>query len=79
MDAGPPPIYIGFGSIRGHDSERITRKVLRALTETGYRALLSGFKVEESQLPPNVLKIDNCPHDWLFQHGKYFVHVLIKL
>ena len=73
LKAGEPPIYIGFGSITGHDSERILQAVLEALEKTGYRGLLTGFDVEEDQLPSNVLKIGNCPHDWLFQYGKYFV------
>jgi UDP:flavonoid glycosyltransferase YjiC (YdhE family) len=69
LQAGDPPIYIGFGSITGHDSERILGVVLDALAETGYRALLSGFDIADDQLPDNVLKVGNCPHDWLFQHG----------
>ena len=67
----PPPIYIGFGSITGHDSARILNVVLDALEQTGYRALLSGFDVDKNKLSDNILKIENCPHDWLFQHGKH--------
>ena len=70
LKAGPPPIYIGFGSITGHDPRRILQIVLESLEATGYRALLSGLAREDDQLPANVFKIDNCPHDWLFQHGK---------
>ena len=71
LRAGSPPIYIGFGSITGHDSDRLLHAVLEALEKTGYRALLCGFDVEPNELPSNVMKIDNCPHDWLFQHGKF--------
>src|SRR5690349_14764262 len=39
LQAGDPPIYIGFGSITGHDSERLLQVVLDALKTTGYRAL----------------------------------------
>ena len=66
----PAPIYIGFGSIAGHDSRRILAVVIEALNETGYRAVLSGLALETDQLPPNILKIGNVPHDWLFQHGE---------
>ena len=31
LDAGPPPVYVGFGSMRDDDPERVTRLVLRAL------------------------------------------------
>jgi len=70
LEAGDPPIYIGFGSITGHDLRRILKIVLEAINATGYRALLSGLAKDDDQLPENVFKIDNCPHDWLFQHGK---------
>ena len=65
----PPPMYNGFGSIAGHDSRRILAVVVEALTQTGYRAILSGLASDTDQLPSNILKIGNVPHDWLFQHG----------
>ncbi|CAF1211565.1 unnamed protein product [Adineta steineri] len=71
---GKPPIYIGFGSITGHDPTRILKIVLEALNATGYRALLSGLAKEDDQLPDNVFKINNCPHDWLFQHVSAVCH-----
>jgi len=67
-----PPIYIGFGSITGNDSNRLLKVILDALAKTGYRALLSGFDKHNDQLPDNILKIGDVPHDWLFQHGKNF-------
>jgi UDP:flavonoid glycosyltransferase YjiC (YdhE family) len=66
-----PPIYIGFGSIPGHDSAHLLKLVLEALDKTGYRALLSGLAKDEDQLPDTVFTIGNVPHDWLFQHGKH--------
>ncbi|CAF4849613.1 unnamed protein product [Rotaria sp. Silwood1] len=74
LETGEPPIYIGFGSITGHDSRRILQIVLEALNTTGYRALLSGLANDDDQLPDNVLKIDNCPHDWLFQYVAAVCH-----
>lgn len=65
----PPPIYIGFGSIAGHDSRRIFAVVIDALHRTGYRAILSGLASDTDHLPSNIFKIGNVPHDWLFQHG----------
>ena len=69
LHAGQPPIYIGFGSITGHDSTRLLKIVLDALKATGYRALLSGLANENDVLPENIFRIGNCPHDWLFEHG----------
>ncbi|CAF0916207.1 unnamed protein product [Adineta ricciae] len=68
------PIYIGFGSIAGHDSLRILKVVVDALLQSGYRAVLSGLATETDQLPPNIFKIGNVPHDWLFQHVSAVCH-----
>jgi UDP:flavonoid glycosyltransferase YjiC (YdhE family) len=65
-----PPMYIGFGSITGNDSHHLLQVILGALERTGYRALLSGFDKDNDELPDNILKIDDVPHDWLFQHGE---------
>lgn len=64
-----PPIYIDFGSIAGHDSRRILTVVIDAINKSGYRAILSGLASDTDHLPPNIFKIGNVPHDWLFQHG----------
>jgi UDP:flavonoid glycosyltransferase YjiC (YdhE family) len=66
----PPPIYIGFGSITGHDSRHLLEVVIDALGQTGYRALLSGLATDTDHLPDQIFKIGNVPHDWLFQHGE---------
>jgi UDP:flavonoid glycosyltransferase YjiC (YdhE family) len=70
-----PPIYIGFGSITGHDSNRILKVVLEALEKTGYRALLSSLAKDDDKLPKNVFKIGNVSHDWLFQHGEFNIRI----
>lgn len=74
------PIYIGFGSITGHNCHRILQVIINALKQTGYRAVLSGFATDSDSLPENIFRIGNVPHDWLFQHGnnlsiKYFVSI----
>ncbi|UJR08606.1 hypothetical protein I4U23_012865 [Adineta vaga] len=73
-DKLPPPIYIGFGSITGHDSNRLLKIIIEVLAETGYRALLAGFKIEAENLPSNIFLIGNVPHDWLFQHVSAVCH-----
>ena len=64
-----PPIYVGFGSITGHDSRRILKVVIDAVEQTEYRILLSGLAADTDRLPPNIFRIGNVPHDWLFQYG----------
>ncbi|CAF1210538.1 unnamed protein product [Adineta steineri] len=68
------PIYIGFGSIAGHDSRRILKVVIDAVNLTGYRVLLSGLATDTDHLPSNIFKIGNVPHDWLFQHVSAVCH-----
>ena len=65
-----PPIFIGFGSITGHDSDRLLDVILKTLLRTGHRALLSGFDIDADRLPKTIFKIGDIPYDWLFQHGK---------
>ncbi|CAF0767262.1 unnamed protein product [Rotaria sp. Silwood1] len=69
-----PPIYIGFGSITGNDLDSLFQVILDALARTGYRALLSGFDKHDDKLPDNIFKIDDIPHDWLFEHVSAVCH-----
>ena len=64
------PIFIGFGSITGHDSRRLLKVILAALAQTGYRALLTGLDADDEQLPETVFKLESISYDWLFQHGE---------
>jgi sterol 3beta-glucosyltransferase len=42
LDDGPPPVYVGFGSMAGRDPERTAREVVAALRRAGCRGLLAG-------------------------------------
>ncbi len=76
LAAGPPPVYVGFGSMAGKDPARLTRIVLDALEQSGQRGLLAtgwgGLAVED--LPENLFAIDSAPHDWLFPRVSAVVH-----
>ncbi len=76
LEAGPPPVYIGFGSMNSNDAEKTTRIVLEALASAGQRAVLfTGWGALTSQrLPESVLAIDSTPHDWLFPRMAAVVH-----
>ena len=62
-------IYIGFGSITGHDRSHLLQIVLETLEQTGYKALLSNLADPADHLPSNAFRIGNVPHDWIFQYG----------
>ncbi len=76
LDAGPPPVYVGFGSMVTRDPQAATKLVVEALQRTGQRAVLltgSGAFVEEG-LPDEVLAVRSAPHDRLFPRMAAVVH-----
>ncbi len=76
LESGPPPVYVGFGSLNVGDSENKTRLVLRALELSGQRGVLLTGWGGLTRLPtsPNVLFVDNVPHAWLFPRMAAVVH-----
>lgn len=78
LAAGPPPVYIGFGSIVVEDPNAMTELIFEAVRKTGQRALVSkgwgGFGGDEMSKPEGVFMLGNCPHDWLFKHVSAVVH-----
>jgi len=68
LEAGPPPIFIGFGSMPIRDPEQVTRVILSALRKTGQRGILSsGWGLESNQvLPETVFQVGYTPYSWLF-------------
>ena len=76
LAAGPPPVYVGFGSMPTQDAARTTRTVLAALERTGQRGVLAtGWGgLAASDLPSSVYLLDEAPHDWLFPQMAAVVH-----
>lgn len=76
LDAGAPPVYIGFGSMTGADPAAKTRIVLEALVQSGQRGLLAtGWGgLAETELPDTVFAIQEAPHDWLLPRVAAVVH-----
>ncbi|MDX1437248.1 MAG: glycosyltransferase [Anaerolineales bacterium] len=76
IQAGDPPVYIGFGSMANRDPEETASLVLDALEETGQRAvLLTGWGgMSARNLPESVLLIDASPHSWLFPRMAAVIH-----
>jgi sterol 3beta-glucosyltransferase len=76
LQAGPPPIYIGFGSMASSKPEETADMVLQALARTGQRGVLyegwGGLKKE--QLPETVFMTRSIPHTWLFPRMAAVVH-----
>ncbi|MFE4354995.1 MULTISPECIES: glycosyltransferase [Streptomycetaceae] len=75
LTAGPPPVFVGFGSLVVPDAERLTATVLAAARAARVRLLLqsgwSGLAAEDSD---SVLTVGDTPHDWLFPRTAAVVH-----
>jgi len=75
LDAGPPPVYVGFGSCVVPDPAALTRVVFEGLEKAGVRGVLSrGWGELGGEAPPHVHIIDDCPHDWLFPRCQAVCH-----
>ena len=78
LEAGPPPVYVGFGSIVLEDPAKMTSLILEAVQLCGVRAIISrGWSNLGDGLPDesgDVLFIGDCDHEWLFQHVTAVVH-----
>lgn len=76
LEAGAPPVYIGFGSMGARKGQQRAQIVLEALEKSGQRAVLvrgwGGLKAAD--LPPNVFMVESAPHDWLFPRVAAVVH-----
>lgn len=75
LDAGPPPVYIGFGSIVLDNAAEMSSLLLEAVTACGLRAIISrGWSRLDGPERPDVFWLEDCPHEWLFQHVSAVVH-----
>ncbi|MER5349900.1 glycosyltransferase [Kitasatospora sp. NPDC002551] len=76
LAAGPPPVYIGFGSLVVPDPERLTATVLAAVRAARVRAVLqsgwSGLAAPDGH--EDVLTIGDTPHEWLLPRMAATVH-----
>jgi len=89
LAAGPPPVYIGWGSMVAKSGQHMTELACRALYLAGERGVvLQGwarldptildadapdFAALEAYVRANVLFADELPHEWLFPRCKLTV------
>jgi UDP:flavonoid glycosyltransferase YjiC (YdhE family) len=76
LDAGPPPVFVGFGSMTGRDSAATTETVVSALARCGRRGILLGGwgGLGAGALPDDVFRLDWAPFEWLFPRMSVVVH-----
>ncbi|MGW2922530.1 glycosyltransferase [Streptomyces angustmyceticus] len=78
LAAGPPPVFLGFGSMAAGDGERLGDLAVRALRRAGLRGILqSGWAGLTARHPAghaDVLTIGDVPHALLFPRTAAVVH-----
>jgi len=76
LDAGPAPIYIGFGSMVTPDAHKVAQLAIDATRKAGKRVLLAAgwAGMRSAETSSNVFQIDAAPHQWLFPRMAAVVH-----
>jgi UDP:flavonoid glycosyltransferase YjiC (YdhE family) len=76
LEVGPPPVFIGFGSMIAQDPAALTRNVIQAVQAAGQRAVLSrGWAgMGDAELPDAIFQADYAPYEWLFPRMAAVIH-----
>ena len=80
LAAGPPPVYVGFGSMSSKAGGRAVKDklamVCKGLADAGQRGIVSlgADATEDLVVPPTVFRAGALPHDWLFPQVSMTVH-----
>jgi len=77
LESGPPPVYVGFGSMPSGSAEDTLKLILKALELSHQRGvLLSGWAGigEDRKLPEYAFGVESVPHSWLFPRMSAVVH-----
>jgi UDP:flavonoid glycosyltransferase YjiC (YdhE family) len=86
LASGPPPVFVGFGSMSERDPARAARLVIRALALSRQRGVLltgwSGLQpgdlrpgdLRPGDLPDEIVAIESAPFEWLFPQMAAVVH-----
>jgi sterol 3beta-glucosyltransferase len=76
LEAGAPPVYVGFGSMSSLNPAELAATVLGALARSGQRGIvLSGWGgLQAAELPESVLMVESIPFSWLFPRVAAVVH-----
>lgn len=76
IEAGTPPVFIGFGSMPVKDLRRTTDIILESLKQSGQRGILhTGWSgLGNQSLPDTIFKIEYAPYEWLFPRMAMTIH-----
>jgi sterol 3beta-glucosyltransferase len=73
---GPPPIYLGFGSMAQREPQKTHALIVDALAQVETRAVVvSGWGTVNTVEPdPRIFVLPSAPHTWLFPRMAAVVH-----
>ncbi|MGW1172826.1 glycosyltransferase [Kitasatospora sp. NPDC002543] len=74
LQAGPAPVFIGFGSMAPGEGARLGELVTAAVRRAGVRAVVQAGWAGPAATGDDVLSIGDLPHDWLFPRTGAVVH-----
>ncbi len=78
LEAGAPPIVVSLGAmaISGEDALEAARITLKAVKQSGVRAIIQGWDepMKRLAIPPTVFHAGSIPHDWLLPRASGLVH-----
>jgi UDP:flavonoid glycosyltransferase YjiC (YdhE family) len=74
LAAGPPPVFIGFGSMAPDQGERLSRVIEDAVTRAGVRAVVQAGWAGLTGAGDRILAVGDLSHDWVFPQVAAVVH-----
>ncbi|MEV0502130.1 glycosyltransferase [Streptomyces spectabilis] len=74
LDDGPPPVFIGFGSMAAGEGERLSELAVAALRRAGLRGVLQTGRAGLEATGDGILTVGEVPHALLFPRTAAVVH-----
>ncbi len=74
LQAGAPPVFVGFGSMSPAEGDRLTEVIAAAVKRAGVRAVVQAGWAGLAPLGDEILPVDDVPHAWLFPRTAAVVH-----
>nr|WP_269327262.1 glycosyltransferase [Kineosporia mesophila] len=74
LEAGPEPVFVGFGSMVVDDGDRLGPLVAEAVSTAGVRAVVQAGWAGLAVAGDNILSIGSVPHEWLLPRTCAAVH-----
>lgn len=74
LASGPPPVFVGFGSMMPGDPERLADLTVRALRLAGVRGVVQSGWAGLAAEDDDVITVGTTPHHWLMPQTAAVVH-----